>query len=262
MSIQPNTSVSAKYVINKGNLTDEITCHGKQTMSLSDIEKALQKHFSNKASDQVDNLKTIINNTQTLAEEKVSKMDPTIIPSKKSSVQHLQDARQSAESAASSIGNAARDIFEQATSATKKAVDNMQDAAEKSIREVSSTVSKTADNVARQAKSLETRVKGNQDIVNPTVGNQTPKIITPMPLRNTISNTVPTAVSIASSPSVKAATVGGYKKKNSKKRKKHTKKRVKRKVKKTHKKRHHKKSHKKSHKKRHHKKKGRKTKKR
>ena len=152
MSIPQSSSIAAKYVINKGNLTDEITCHGKETMSLADIEKALQSHFNKKAANQVSNLQSVIKSSQSLAEKKINKINPTIISNKKTSAQHLQDARQSAESAASSIGNAARDIFEQATSATKKAVDNMQDAAEKSIQQVSKSVSRTADNVASQAK--------------------------------------------------------------------------------------------------------------
>lgn len=244
MSIPQSSSIAAKYVINKGNLTDEITCHGKETMSLADIEKALQSHFNKKAANQVSNLQSVIKSSQSLAEKKINKINPTIISNKKTSAQHLQDARQSAESAASSIGNAARDIFEQATSATKKAVDNMQDAAEKSIQQVSKSVSRTADNVASQAKQLETRVKGNRDIVNPTVGNQTPKMATPSPIRKTISNSLPTAVSVASSPSVKPMTVGGGKKRKSKRSKKRTRKRMKRKMRKTHKK-HHKKSHKK-----------------
>lgn len=244
MSIPQSSSIAAKYVINKGNLTDEITCHGKETMSLADIEKALQSHFNNKAANQVSNLQSVIKSSQSLAEKQINKINPTIISNKKTSVQHLQDARQSAESVASSIGNAARDIFEQATSATKKAVDNMQDAAEKSIQQVSKSVSRTADNVASQAKQLETRVKGNRDIVNPTVGNQTPKMATPSPIRKTISNSLPTAVSVASSPSVKPMTVGGGKKRKSKRSKKRTRKRMKRKMRKTHKK-HHKKSHKK-----------------
>lgn len=244
MSIPQSSSIAAKYVINKGNLTDEITCHGKETMSLADIEKALQSHFNKKAANQVSNLQSVIKSSQSLAEKKINKINPTIISNKKTSAQHLQDARQSAESAASSIGNAARDIFEQATSATKKAVDNMQDAAEKSIQQVSKSVSRTADNVASQAKQLETRVKGNRDIVNPTVGNQTPKMATPSPIRKTISNSLPTAVSVASSPSVKPMTVGGGKKRKSKRSNKRTRKRIKRKMRKTHKKRH-KKSHKK-----------------
>lgn len=244
MSIPQSSSIAAKYVINKGNLTDEITCHGKETMSLSDIEKALQSHFNKKAANQVSNLQSVIKSSQSLAEKKINKINPTIISNKKTSAQHLQDARQSAESAASSIGNAARDIFEQATSATKKAVDNMQDAAEKSIQQVSKSVSRTADNVASQAKQLETRVKGNRDIVNPTVGNQTPKMATPSPIRKTISNSLPTAVSVASSPSVKPMTVGGGKKRKSKRSNKRTRKRMKRKIRKTHKKRY-KKSHKK-----------------
>ena len=244
MSIPQSSSIAAKYVINKGNLTDEITCHGKETMSLADIEKELQSHFNKKAANQVSNLQSVIKSSQSLAEKKINKINPTIISNKKTSAQHLQDARQSAESAASSIGNAARDIFEQATSATKKAVDNMQDAAEKSIQQVSKSVSRTADNVASQAKQLETRVKGNRDIVNPTVGNQTPKMATPSPIRKTISNSLPTAVSVASSPSVKPMTVGGGKKRKSKRSNKRTRKRIKRKMRKTHKKRH-KKSHKK-----------------
>lgn len=257
MSIPQSSSIAAKYVINKGNLTDEITCHGKETMSLADIEKGLQSHFNKKAANQVSNLQSVIKSTQSLAEKKINKINPTIISNKKSSAQHLQDARQSAESAASSIGNAARDIFQQATSATKKAVDDMQNAAEKSIRQVSKTVSQTADNVASQAKQLETRVKGNRDIVNPTVGNQTPKMATPSPIRKTISNSLPTAVSVASSPSVRPMTMGGGRKRKNKKNKRRTKKRGKKKMRKTHK-RHNKKSHKK----RVYKKKGRKTKKR
>lgn len=256
MSVPQKTTLSAKYVINKGNLTDEITCHGKETMSLSDIEKSLQSHFNQKATQQVNNLQDVLKTTQTLAEAKINKINPTIISNKKTNAQHLQDARRSAESVASSIGNAARDIFEQATTATQKAVDNMQDAAEKSIRQVSKTVSDTANNVAKQAKQLETRVKANKDIVNPTVGNQTPQMGTPSPIRKTISNTLPTAVSIASSPSVRPMTTGGGRKRKNKKNKKRTKKRGKKKMRKTYK-RHYKKSHKK----RVHKKKGRKTKK-
>ena len=245
MSIPQTSSIAAKYVINKGNLTDEITCHGKETMSLADIEKALQTHFNKKAVNQVNSLQSVIKSSQSLAEKKINKINPTIMSNKKTTTQHLDDARQSAESAASSIGNAARDIFEQATSATKKAVDNMQDAAERSIQQVSKSVSKTANDVASQAKQLETRVRGNRDIVNPTVGNQTPKMATPSPIRKTISNSLPTAVSIASSPSVKPMTVGGGRKRKGRKGKRRTKKkRVKRKMKKTHKK-HHKKSHKK-----------------
>jgi hypothetical protein len=67
---------------------------------------------------------------------------------------------------------------------------------------------------------------------------------TPSPIRKTISNSLPTAVSVASSPSVKPMTVGGGKKRKSKRSKKRTRKRMKRKMRKTHKK-HHKKSHKK-----------------
>lgn len=256
MSIPQSTSMAAKYVINKGNLTDEITCHGKETMNLADIEKALQSHFNKKAVNQINNLHSVIKSSQSLAEEKIKNINPTIMSNKKTTTQHLDDAKQSAESAASSIGNAARDIFEQATSATKKAVDNMQDAAEKSIQQVSKSVSKTANDVASQAKQLETRVKGNRDIVNPTVGNQTLKMATPSPIRKTITNSLPTAVSIASSPSVKPMTVGGGKKRKSKRSKKRTRKRMKKKMRKTHKKRH-----KKSHKKRVNKKR-RKTKKR
>ena len=177
MSIPQSSSIAAKYVINKGNLTDEITCHGKETMSLADIEKALQNHFNKKASNEVNKLQSVIKSSQSLAEKKINNINPTIISNKKSSVQHLQDARQSAESAASSIGNAARDIFQQATSATRKAVDDMQNAAEKSITQVSKSVSQTADNVASQAKQLETRIRSNRDIVNPTVGNQDRKSV-------------------------------------------------------------------------------------
>lgn len=265
MTTPQSSSIAAKYVINEGNITDEITCHGKETMSLAEIEKALQSHFNKKAADRVNNLQSVIKTTQSLAEEKINEINPTIMSNKKTSAQHLQDARQSAEAAASSIGNAARDIFEQATSATKKAVDDMQDAAEKSIQQVSESVSQTVDDVASQAKQLETRVKGNRDIVNPTVGNQTPNMATPSPIRKTISNTLPTAVSIASSPSVRQMTMGGGRKRKNKKNNKRTKKRGKKKMRKTykkHNKKHNKKHTKKSHKKRVHKKKGRKTKKR
>lgn len=258
MSNLQSSSIAAKYVINKGNLTDEITCHGKETMNLADIEKALKSHFNKNATNQINNLQSIIKSSQSLAEQRINKINPTMMSNKKTSVQHLRDARKSAELTASSIGNAARDIFEQATNATKKAVDNMQDAAEKSIRQVSKSVSQTADNIAGQAKQLETRVKGNIDNVNPTVGNRTPTIATPSPIRKTISNSLPTAVSISSSPSARPVTIGGYKKSRRRKKKKNrTKKRGKKNMKKTSKK-----HHKKSHKKRVHKKKGRKTKKR
>ena len=48
-------------------------------------------------------------------------------------------------------------------------------------------------------------------------GNQTPKMATPSPIRKTISNSLPTAVSVASSPSVKPMTVGGGKNEKQKK---------------------------------------------
>ena len=64
MSIPQSSSIAAKYVINKGNLTDEITCHGKETMSLADIEKALQSHFNKKAANQISNLQSVIKSTQ------------------------------------------------------------------------------------------------------------------------------------------------------------------------------------------------------
>ena len=46
----------------------------EETMSLGDIEKALHAHFTKKASNQVNNLQSVIKSTKSLAEQKINRL--------------------------------------------------------------------------------------------------------------------------------------------------------------------------------------------
>jgi hypothetical protein len=263
-------AVAAKYVINNDNSTDSITCYGKETMSLEQLEKALRKHFRENAEQKSSEVKSILDTSSQVA-KKAMASNPLVVASKqgdKTATQHLAAAANSVSGAAQALGDTiqknAADIFEQATSTAQNAVANLTKQANQTAETAASAVANAANDLKTQAQSLQgnaslkSKAPGlNVDNVNPTVGDATP-----MPLRNTVSNTLATKapapimsgdsdkpMSIANS--VNPSMTGGKRKRKS--RRKH-----KKKMRKTRKK----KAHKKSHKKRGRKKRGRKTKKR
>lgn len=263
-------AVAAKYVINNDNSTDAITCYGKETMSLDQLEKALRKHFRENAEQKSSEVKSMLD-TSSMVAKKAMASNPLVVASQKgnkTATQHLAAAANSVTGAAQALGNTiqknATDLFEQATSTAQNAVDNLKEQANQTAETAASAVANAANNLKDQTQSLQvpaslkSKAAGlNVDNVNPTVGNSTP-----VPLRNTVSNTLvtkvpapvissnnPKPVSIANS--VNPSMTGGKKKRKS--RRKH-----KKKMRKTRRK----KAHKKSHKKRGRKKRGRKTKKR
>ena len=115
-----SSAVAAKYIINKDGVTDEIVCHGKETMTLEQLEKTLKKHFKDIADKEATIVEEPIKTVPIVKDTVVKQLDTTTSDAtksnfsesgeeKKSAGEHISDALTATQKAAQAAVSSVRE---------------------------------------------------------------------------------------------------------------------------------------------------------